>query len=335
MPRATAACTIAPVLGPRRTSSSSSRSSATAAVGVEGPSSAQRRPAGAAPARRPGGRPSPRCIRRPPGTCRLRGGRGAAEGDRAAGLRLQRQRRHSSTCASEIGPTLPTGAALADRREQRAQPRARSRRAGVDGAFVGGAAHDGLDRRVPAPQVGAAQGADAGRCPSVGRLLRRSAQRRAARSSAPGRRSACRRRSGRRRGPAPRRRPPPPAAPRGGSVSAARPVAAARSAFRPGLRTATAAGRRRNTARPPLGAVRGQRPARVVVAYSTTPPSHSRPAPATRASSAFSTAGAVGQHHVDLGAQHACGIWSASCTSWRASASAPSRSVTTPTVQRS
>ena len=111
MPRATAASTMEPVLGPRRSSSSSSRSWAIAASAVEGVSSSGRGgDQRAAPARAPGGRPLPRCTRPRPGRRRARA---------CAAVRLKvtgqpawacsASAASSSTWASDTGPAWPVG----------------------------------------------------------------------------------------------------------------------------------------------------------------------------------------------------------------------------------
>jgi hypothetical protein len=87
------------------------------------------------------------------------GGRGAAVGHRAAGLCLQRQRREFQHLGHRQR-ALVDGPGLGQCREQRAQARREGRQA-ADVALVRFAAHDGFDGRVPAPQVGPAQRADA------------------------------------------------------------------------------------------------------------------------------------------------------------------------------
>ena len=89
------------------------------------------------------------------------GRRGAAEGDRAAGFGLQRQRRQLQRVRHRNGRAGLVGVQSADRGEHLAQAFFKFRRGAqvALGAFTG---DDGFDGRAAAPQVGAAQRADAG-----------------------------------------------------------------------------------------------------------------------------------------------------------------------------
>ena len=93
MPRATAASTMEPVLGPRRTSSSSSRSAASAAARSKRRVVAgRRRHSSCGQLEREAADGFLAVLDHHLVDAGLDGGRGAAEGDRAAGLGLQRQR---------------------------------------------------------------------------------------------------------------------------------------------------------------------------------------------------------------------------------------------------
>jgi hypothetical protein len=91
----------------------------------------------------------------------LRRGGGLAEGDRAARLRLQAQGRRFQHMRQRHRPLLALGLQCADGREQGAQARLQSLQVG-QGTLVLGAGHHGFDGGVAAPEIGAAQGADAG-----------------------------------------------------------------------------------------------------------------------------------------------------------------------------
>ena len=271
-----------------------------------------RRPRAAASRRRAcsnaSGRPALRCTRRPPGRRRLRRRRRAAEADRAAGLRLQRQRQ----------PFQPAGQrhrlGVADRAHARrwlgqplAQAQLQRRARPGSGAFVGCALHDGLDRRLAAPQVGAAQGADAGDFHAVSQAGLRSVvgAEWSAKVSMPAASSAGDRPSAQAAATAG-------SSTTGGSVDVAvqaqRLLGAAfaqpqrrpswRTARPPAARCAAAAGRRwRRAARAP-SQWRGQGGHPRVVGVE-----HAR---------------AVGQHHVDLRAQHARQFVGCGCRGARA-----------------
>ncbi len=91
----------------------------------------------------------------------LGGGGGAREAHRAAGLRLQAQRGQLQRVGHGHAAGRARRVLAVDGRE--AQPQALAKRGvGAEVAFVGAARHDGLDGGAAGPEVGAAQGADAG-----------------------------------------------------------------------------------------------------------------------------------------------------------------------------
>ena len=89
------------------------------------------------------------------------GGRGAAEGHRAAGLALQRQHHFLERVGHGGGFARPQGVDRPDGREDLPQPLF-DRLVRGQHSLLGRAADDGFDGGVAAPQIGAAQGADAG-----------------------------------------------------------------------------------------------------------------------------------------------------------------------------
>src|SRR5471032_1185514 len=159
MSRAMAAETMAPVLGPRRTSSSRSRNCVSAASRSNGVSASAALISDSASsiARRPGflGIFDHGLV-----DARLQRLRGAAEGDRATGLRLQSQRRQFQHMRHRDGVGVAGRLQRADAGEARAQAHFEFGQQ-VDGLLVRAARDDGFDRRVVAPKIGAAQRADA------------------------------------------------------------------------------------------------------------------------------------------------------------------------------
>ncbi|GAO26580.1 hypothetical protein ALISP_6400 [Alicycliphilus sp. B1] len=85
----------------------------------------------------------------------------AAEGDGAAGLRLQRQGRHLQHMGQRQALVGAVGVQRADLGEACAQAVLEAGQGAVV-SLVGLAVHDGLHGGAAGPEVGAAQGADAG-----------------------------------------------------------------------------------------------------------------------------------------------------------------------------
>jgi hypothetical protein len=90
----------------------------------------------------------------------LEGLGGAAEGHRTTRTGLQAEGGHLEGVGDGDGAQMALGFKKAHLGEQIAQARLVAGH-GVDIALGRGAGHDGLDRGVPAPQIGAAQSPDA------------------------------------------------------------------------------------------------------------------------------------------------------------------------------
>src|SRR6218665_884910 len=160
MPRASAASTIAPVLGPSRSSASSSRKAATASAASKRPRPAAAPLSCSALAKtlptNPPPPPPPHLV-----PARLGGGRGARKAHRAAGLRLQCQRGSLQHMGQRDVAVAAFGVQRANGRKQRAQPRLEAGHP-AHGPLGGRAVDTRLDGHVAAPQVRAAQRSGSG-----------------------------------------------------------------------------------------------------------------------------------------------------------------------------